>query len=131
MTTDTTTFTGTLAHMECGKCGVMFGMTPQFIQERREDHRTWYCPNGHHRHYPAKNTEERLRAQLRSAENTLAYRTDQLDMSRRSAAAIKGHATRLRRKIERGECPECGQVFKRLATHMKAKHPASDSEATV
>ena len=30
----------------CGSCGVAFAMTSAFIEARREDHKTFYCPNG-------------------------------------------------------------------------------------
>ncbi len=43
----TQTYVGTLVVIECSSCGVSFGMTEDFIQARRDDHRTWYCPNGH------------------------------------------------------------------------------------
>ena len=41
----------------------------------------------------------------------------------RSAAAYKGHLTRVKRRVGNGVCPCCNRTFKNLADHMTTKHP--------
>lgn len=62
----TQTFTETLVALECGKCGVSFGMTETFYNRRRKDHKSWWCPNGCCRAYKGETDEEREIRQLRS-----------------------------------------------------------------
>lgn len=59
----TTTYTGTLIPRECS-CGVIYAITDRFEAARREDHKTFYCPNGCSRHYPQKTETEKLRDRL-------------------------------------------------------------------
>ena len=51
----------------CANCAVVFGLTEAMRDNRKEDHATFYCPNGHANHWPApKQTEEQKQiAQLR------------------------------------------------------------------
>lgn len=48
----------------CGTCGVAFSMTEAFHRLRKQDHETFYCPNGHPRYYPEKNDDEQKIEQL-------------------------------------------------------------------
>lgn len=45
---------------ECPSCGVMYGRTETFTEERQKTHETFYCPNGHSRYFPSKTREEIL-----------------------------------------------------------------------
>ena len=33
--------------VDCLQCGVSFGLTPAFVEGRRENHQPFACPNGH------------------------------------------------------------------------------------
>ncbi len=50
--------------IECGRCGVPFGMSESYNEARRKDHKGWYCPNGCCRAYHGKNEVEELQAKL-------------------------------------------------------------------
>lgn len=128
----------TLAHtttysiIECGHvgCGVSFALADAFIAARRDDHATWYCPNGHTRWYPEKNAVETERASRERAERQAAYARqsaaawrDQAEAAHRQATAYKGHATRLRRRAAAGVCPCCNRSFADLGRHMAGQHP--------
>lgn len=39
--------------IKCSHCGVQYCLTNDYIRNRRQDHATFYCPNGHGQHYPA------------------------------------------------------------------------------
>lgn len=117
------TFTGTLTVIECGECGVTFGMTEEFIAQRRADHRGFHCPNGHSRYYPQKSEAEKLRDRLRSAEARLTHTQDQLQMTEYQRRAQKGQNTRLKNRIAAGVCPCCNRSFQDLRRHMAGQHP--------
>ena len=59
--------TGLAVH-ECITCGISFAMPTEFIEERRKDHESFHCPNGHKAYYSGKNEEEELRQKLEEAE---------------------------------------------------------------
>lgn len=42
-------------------CGVIYALSKAFIDHRRKDHKTFYCPNGCGRHFPGKTDEEKMR----------------------------------------------------------------------
>jgi hypothetical protein len=114
----------------CSKCDVLYGLTEEFVQARRKNHETFYCPNGHEWHYSGENTEERLKRELREErerkerECSRANRNHaRAERERASLVATKGHVTRLKRKIAAGECPCCGESFPDLAAHMDSTHP--------
>jgi hypothetical protein len=45
--------------MECPDCGIAYCLPTRFQQERLQDHKSWYCPNGHSLWYPGKTTAEK------------------------------------------------------------------------
>lgn len=115
------TYVTTLELIHCGECGVPFGLSDEFMAERKRDHKTWYCPNGHARHYPGITDAEKIRRL--EAERT--HLRDQRDAAERSRAAQKAQATKLRgklKRVENGVCPECNRSFQDLARHMASKH---------
>ena len=122
----------TIESHTCGECGVVFGMTPKFKESRKNDHRTWYCPNGHQRAFTGKSESEKLSeqvAQMRrynaNANAALTSARDQLDASERSRAALRGHLTRARNKIASGVCPvgACRRHFDNVQEHIASEHP--------
>lgn len=129
------TYTGTLVIEECCECHMDFGMTPSFQKARRDDHRNFTCPAGHPQHYPGQSEEERLRAQLATQEGATTSARAARDRARaerdtfkRRNAALRGHLTRMRKRIAEGICPVAGckrSGFKgdRMHQHLETKHP--------
>lgn len=131
---DTVSFTKTLSIITCSatRCGVTFALDDEYIADRRKDHVTWYCPNGHPRHYPAKNAEEELRDELARKERQLASeraRRDQAEADARHQAAVargtKGALARARKRAAAGVCPApgCKRSFADVAAHVATCHP--------
>ena len=62
--------------IECCNCGVHFGMTADYEARRREDHRDFYCPNGHPQRFNGPTEKEKritaLEQQLAERERLLA-----------------------------------------------------------
>lgn len=118
---------GEFEYHTCGGCGVTWGLARSFVEQRRADGKTWYCPNGHHWHFTlGKSTAEKLREER---EETARLRA-RLDQERAHARALKGVVTKTKKRlvateqrVANGVCPCCNRSFKQLQRHMKAKHP--------
>lgn len=120
----------------CGACGVIFGMSREFIAQRKRDRETWYCPNGHPRVFAGPTEESKLRNQLAA----VTARADQLQASlasqrsitsheRAKVRGLKGVITRVKKRVGNGVCPCCNRTFQDLARHMGTKHPEYSGEA--
>lgn len=129
------TVTTTIVAVTCPVqgCGLVYGLSSEFIAARRGDVRSWYCPNGHSLSYraQAEAEAERLRRQVEQAREQQRDLYESLTAARqlaqqahRSAAAHKGHATRLRNRIAQGICPAgCDQQFPDIQDHLATEHP--------
>jgi hypothetical protein len=113
------------------ECGVLFGVPADWKRQRQQDHKLFYCPNGHQQYYGAKTKEEQLRDQLAEANRSLDFhrqRGDRLEDRNgrltRSNSALRGVATKLKRKAAAGECGFCHTRFADVAAHVEAEHPA-------
>ncbi len=125
----TTTFYGTLNHIECANCGITFGITPDYEKRRRDDHKGFLCPNGHSNVYNGSSEEEKLRRerdnlkqQMARVEDEKAAALREAEHARASARTHKGHLTRTKNRIAAGVCPCCNRTFDNLARHMATQH---------
>lgn len=125
------TATYTLASLTCCSCGVLFGMEFGYNHQRTEDHERFFCPNGHGQSYTGKTEAQKLQEQLDAA-RSLAQREaarrqqaeERTEVERRSAAAYKGHVTRIRNRIANGVCPAgCNRHFENVERHIATQHP--------
>lgn len=113
---------------ECITCGVVYGVSLEFEKARRGDGKTFYCPNGHSMTYGetdltrAQKKAARLERDLASAQDSIASWRTRLAREEASKAAIKGHLTRARKRIQAGLCPECNVQFPDLEIHMQSAH---------
>ena len=119
-----TTFEVATAYIaiECGGCGTPFAMSRSFYDQRRKDHKGWYCPSGCRRYYSSESKEEQLRRERdteREENNGLRYR---IDHANRSRAALKGQVTKIKRRVGNGVCPCCQRQFQDLKRHMHSQH---------
>lgn len=108
---------------QCGNCGVVWGIDEAYLNERRNDHKGWVCPNGHSFVFNGPSEEEQLRRQLdneRARSARLAHQRDQIEASRR---ATRGVVTKLKKRAAAGVCPCCTRTFQQLARHMESQHP--------
>ena len=117
------TKTITLELHECPDCGVVHGVTADYEDRRRQDHRSFYCPNGHRASYRQENREEKLKRQLDYTADRLRDTQYNLLTTKRSKAAAKGQLTKTKRRVANGVCPCCNRTFANLAVHMHGQHP--------
>jgi hypothetical protein len=109
----------------CVTCGVWFGFTLEFENQRRLDTGWFYCPNGHPLHY-AEGREEKVRREMQAKVDAANKRAEweqaQARMAREEADRHKRALARQTKRVNAGVCPHCNRTFKQLAAHMKCKH---------
>lgn len=126
--------TTTIRSIDCSECGLTFGISTTFEQRRRTDKRSFYCPNGHGQYFPGPSKVEQERDAARAlaeresnrrkyAERNARAAENEAEHARRSAAAYKGWATRVRKRIANGVCPCCNRSFTNVRRHMTTQHP--------
>lgn len=76
--------------VHCGNCNMAFALNDAYVRRRRDDHKTWYCPEGHGNYYSGKSEAEKLRVQLEQTEH-------QRDRARPAPRKHAKTATRSRR----------------------------------
>jgi hypothetical protein len=116
-----------IVSIDCSECGVTYGLGAEFVKRHREDHRTFYCPNGHTQWWaPPKRTEaDRLREQLEASRSLAKRERERRETAERSVIAYKGVVTRTKRRAAHGICPApgCHRSFADVARHMAGQHP--------
>lgn len=117
----------TLETLDCADCGVVFALTTDFIARRREDGKSFHCPNGHRIHFSTQQTNEQkikdLEERVKREEARTKFERDQRKATERSLIATKGHVTRLRKHVQAGLCPYgCKRHFDDLERHIHSKH---------
>lgn len=60
--------------LACSDCGIYFSIPKQYEVKRREDHKTFYCPNGHGQYFPQKSDSDRVK----ELESVVAHLRDKL-----------------------------------------------------
>lgn len=120
---------------DCDGCGVIFAITKQLEERRREDHKSFWCPNGHSMSFGENTKEKELREAKRKAEReealrrdyqeSLRVRNEELKRTERSLAATKGVLTKTKKRAAKGVCPEptCKRSFVNVARHVASQHP--------
>lgn len=104
---------------ECCACGVIYGLTTEYQERRRNDHKSFHCPNGHPQSYLGESEAEK-NARLLKEEQARHARTLQRENEERSA---KEKSERKLKRVNAGVCHCCNRTFQQLARHMADKHP--------
>lgn len=124
----------TLIVWECPSegCGIVYGIPKEFADSLHANGGSYYCPNGHRlswRETDADRLRKKLNAAERRAESSeqaARYQREQRLRIERSNIALRGHLTRMRRRIAAGVCPVPGckrTGFTQTVRHIRAKHP--------
>lgn len=116
----------------CPVCGVVYAVPTALMEHHDRDGTSWYCPNGHSLHFTkpkAVREAERADAAERragSAERAARYQRERAERAARSAAAYRGHLTRMKKRIANGVCPVQGckrSGFTNVMRHIASQHP--------
>lgn len=106
----------------CYECGIPFGVPARWRANRRSDKRHFYCPNGHRQHYSVS-TEQRLRNELKHKQDQLNREWERAEQARDQRDKARRKYSRLRERVQQGQCPCCDAVFTNLLEHMRSEHP--------
>lgn len=107
---------------DCADCGVVFAMTEDLKERRRQDHRTFYCPNGHSMSFRGKTDKQKL-DEARARETALE---DQLRAAIREGENTRTALLRDRTRFANGVCPCCNRSFANVRRHINDQHPDYD-----
>lgn len=97
-------------------------MPQWFIDTRRKDKRSFYCPNGHSLSY-AEGEADTLRKQLEAEKQRVEMFRLENQAKERKLSTLKGQLTKTKNRITKGVCPCCNRSFVQLGRHMQTKHP--------
>lgn len=118
-----------LVATECPRCGCIYAVGANFIQERRRTGITFYCPEGHTASFRETETD-RLRKQLAQTTSSLDqvkasrdYERGRRERTERRLSAAKGQVTKIKNRVKNGVCPCCNRTFQDLQRHMQSQHP--------
>lgn len=103
----------------CIACGVYFGVPKQLDYQLRQNHKSFYCPNGHPQSYCGESEAEKLRRELKRKEQEVA---DQVRAKLQAQSELQAAERKLKR-VAKGVCPCCNRSFANLHKHMTTKHP--------
>ena len=102
----------------CSACGIVYFVPDWYRQARRNDHATFYCPNGHNQFFPAETEAEKLKKELERERQKTAMAQQSARMEREAREKLE----RKVKRVERGTCPHCNRHFANVERHMKSKH---------
>lgn len=116
--------------IECCRCHMIFGVSSKFYENRKEDHKLFYCPScDTGQSFMDMSEKEKLRQENSRLLQRIALKDDEIklqrdkkEMAQRSSIALKGVITRTKNRIAGGVCPCCNRNFQNLARHMATKH---------
>lgn len=130
MTAHTFATSTTMVTEECCNCGVLFAMTQEFIDRKREqaESSTFYCPNGHPQHYLGKSLKDQLKEAKRrteSAEENARLAWQQHDIEYEKRKELQREANLARRRAQAALCPVpgCKKRLQNLDRHLHTVHP--------
>jgi hypothetical protein len=116
-------------------CGIVFAVPLPWDDQRRRDHKWFYCPNGHKQQYTSKSVEEKAREEAESAKRNAEYWENRMRAevashlkTERSRRATAGHLHRMKARVGHGVCPCCNRTFANLVRHMNGQHPGFAQE---
>jgi hypothetical protein len=115
---------------QCCVCGVPMALTEStYIAAKRDSKYGFFCERGHIQYFTdgevqrLKKELERKNKELEWSAQSVKNAWNRAEDEKRSAAAARGVATRLKNRIKNGVCPCCNRSFENLKKHMLVKHP--------
>lgn len=120
----------TMNTLNCAICAITFGIPKRFDDDRRKDHKDFYCPSGHINVYRGESEEEKLRRERDIAKQQVARAEEDAARERRKAEKAVRETKRLKKRVGAGVCPCCQRSVRQMALHMKTKHPEFVAEET-
>ena len=112
-----------LEPVTCYACGVIFGLPSDFHRNRVEDHKDWYCPNGHDQRFVGETDAQKYRRMWREEQERVVAVNRRLSDSENRLRTTKGVVTKMRKRAITGTCQYCHRHFANVERHVATKHP--------
>lgn len=126
----------TFVTIECADCAMPFAVSREWEERRREDHKRFFCPNGHSlsfngpsdaekRAAAAEKEAKRLQNLVERERTRTEFWQREQEQTKRQLTATKGQLTKTRKRAASGVCPVdgCKRSFVDVARHVRTKHP--------
>ena len=114
-----------LDSLECAHCGIDFALPQNFIEQRRDDGKTFWCPSGHGNVFG-----DSLQKQLVAEQDRNVALQADLDRTRRARLQAETavldktkEIARMQRRSRAGVCQLCHRHFVNVEQHVATKHP--------
>ena len=114
----------------CIRCGIPMALPEFYMEQRRKDHQSFHCLNGHPQCYPQETVEERLKRELANETKRREWAEQETKRARHAESIARGKTTALRERVSNGVCPCCNRSFTNLRRHMASKHPTYKTDET-
>lgn len=112
-----------LETLTCCSCAMVFAMPKDFMRQRRDDHKMFYCPAGHDQHYTGETEAQRLKRELERKGEMLDNANARANRAEHERQAIAKAHRKMRARVMNGVCPCCNRTFQNLMNHMRTEHP--------
>jgi|ERR1700677_2767220 len=106
----------------CYSCGMAFAVPEEWLQNRRKDHKSFWCPNGHQQSYQGETEAERLKRELEKERRAQVPMRESLMAAQKAQERAEKALSRHKKRSAAGVCPCCNRTVKQLAEHMQSKH---------
>ena len=120
-----------LATITCGSCGGIYAVAETFRLHKQVKGGYWNCPYCQCLWGFGESEISKVRDQLRAAEEKVERERKRTEWAQQEARiterrrrALKGHLTKMKKRVSHGLCPCCNRNFENLHRHMKVKHPS-------
>lgn len=106
----------------CCKCGCLFAFSYYLQRKLRDNHKDFYCPNGHAQHYTGPTEVDRMRQERDRLKQQMAERDDMELALRTELAKAEKERRRIVRRANAGLCLDCNRSFANVTRHRATKH---------
>ena len=110
-----------IVSVECGNCGVLFGLTESMHGQVQRNGKSFYCPNGHRISY-SESENDRLKNRLKWAEVQRDRERNNHQYTKDRLRTTKAAHTKTKKRIHNGVCPHCNRHFVNVERHMASQH---------
>lgn len=94
--------------INCCRCGFIFATPTVWDRERREDHKSFYCPAcGVAQSYRGITEAQKLKKELEEKNSWCSMMQEERDYFAKRASGYKGYAAKLKKKMEKEESDGC------------------------
>jgi hypothetical protein len=109
--------------IHCPACFIPFWVPKGMQALRRQDHGSFYCPNGHSMSYSQETEAEKASRERDEARAARDKAWVERDKAERDRDAAKKDLETVTRRQTHGVCIHCHRTFQNVARHMSTKHP--------